>query len=69
MEPETFANRAFDAFISALEELRAEGIFEGVSDESLVLIVEPSNFVPIEGMIERLNTDPRLIERYHAHNY
>lgn len=69
MEPETFANRAFDTFVSALEELRAEGTFEGVSDEPLVLMVQPSDFIPIDGMIERLNADTRLIERYYAHNH
>ncbi|QQQ18501.1 DUF4303 domain-containing protein [Brevundimonas vitis] len=63
-----FANGAFEAFVSALEELRNEGVLADAQGDAIVLMVQPSDFVPIEGMIERLNADPAVVQRYYAEN-
>lgn len=66
LDDDTFAQNAFEAFVSALEELRDEGEFSKVQHLPFLLLVEVSDSAPIEGMAERLNVDQDILNRYRA---
>lgn len=65
MDADLFAAGCFEAFVSALEALRLGGTFEVATSESFVLLVNVSDSDEIEGMAERLNAAPEVLDGYH----
>ena len=63
---DTFRSGVFDACISALAQLDAEGVFgAGAQREEFVLLFEVSDSEPVEGAMARLNP-PAVVARFHA---